>query len=86
MDVSITQASPVEYEFELHATADDLQPKVKQALQAQRSQMDIKGFRKGKVPLPMVKKMYGAALAMNVAEAFVQDAFQETLEIGRAHV
>jgi trigger factor len=80
METSFTQVSPVEYEFELHAPADALQPKVKQALQAQRSQMDIKGFRKGKVPLPMVKKMYGTALAMNVAEAFVQEAFEEALD------
>ena len=80
MDTSITQATPVEYEFEIHATADDLAPQAKQALQAQRSQMDIKGFRKGKVPLPMVKKMYGTALAQDVGTAFIQEAFEEALD------
>jgi len=62
METTITQATPVEYEFEIHATADELKPKLQQALQAQRSQMDMKGFRKGKVPMDLVKQMHGKAI------------------------
>ena len=36
MDTTITKASPVEYELDIHATAEDLKPKLKEALKAQR--------------------------------------------------
>ena len=47
MDTTITKASPVEYELDIHATAEDLKPKLKEALKAQRKNMDVQGFRKG---------------------------------------
>lgn len=80
METTITQASPVEYEFEVHATAEELEPKLKEALQAQRSQMDMKGFRKGKVPMDLVKQMHGKAIGYRLAESYVQEAFQNEIE------
>jgi len=80
METTITQATPVEYEFEIHATADELKPKLQQALQAQRSQMDMKGFRKGKVPMDLVKQMHGKAIGYRVAENYVQEAYQNEIE------
>ena len=80
MDTTLSKASPVEYELDIHATADDLDPKLKQALKAQRKNMDVQGFRKGKVPLGLVKKMHGQAIGYRVAEQFVQEVFEEEVE------
>lgn len=80
MDTTLSKASPVEYELDLHAPADELDSKLKEALKAQRKNMDVQGFRKGKVPLGLVKKMHGEAIGYRVAEQFVQDAFEETVE------
>jgi FKBP-type peptidyl-prolyl cis-trans isomerase (trigger factor) len=80
MDTTLSKASPVEYELDLHATADELEPKLKEALNAQRKNMDVQGFRKGKVPLGLVKKMHGEAIGYRVAEQFVQEAFEEEVE------
>ena len=80
METSIKQATPVEYEFEIHATAEDLESELQKALRAQRSQMDVKGFRKGKVPMELVKKMHGQAIGYRVAERYVQDLFEEKVE------
>jgi trigger factor len=80
MDTTISKASPVEYELEIHATAEDLEPKLKEALKEQRKHMDVEGFRKGKVPLGMVKKMHGQAIGYKVAEDFVQEAFEDEVE------
>lgn len=82
MHTEIKQVSPVEYELEIHATADDIEPELNQALRRQRSQTDMKGFRKGKVPLALVKKMHGEALGYGVAEQMVQDAFEDEVEAG----
>ena len=80
MDTTISKASSVEYELEIHATAEDLEPKLKDALKEQRKHMDVEGFRQGKVPLGMIKKMHGEAIGYKVAEDFVQEAFEEEVE------
>ena len=80
METTISETSPVEYELEIRASADELEPKLKSALKEQRKHMDVEGFRKGKVPLGMVKKMHGDAIGYKVAEEFVQDAFEEAVE------
>ncbi len=80
MDTTITETSPVEYEIDIHATAEDLEPKLNDALKEQRKHMDVEGFRKGKVPLGMIKKMHGEAIGYKVAEDYVQEAFEEEVE------
>jgi len=80
MEKTISKSSPVEYELEIHATAEDLEPKLKDALKQQRKHMDVQGFRQGKVPLGLVKKMHGDAIGHAVAEEFVQDTFEEEVE------
>jgi len=80
METTITKSTPVEYEFEVHATADDIEPRLNKALRQQSNNMDMKGFRQGKVPLGMVKKMYGEAIGYQVAEEYVQDVFEDTMD------
>ena len=80
MDTTLSKSSPVEYELDIHATAEDLKPKLKEALKAQRKNMDVQGFRKGKAPLGLVKKMHGEAIGYKVAEQFVQEAFEQEVE------
>lgn len=82
MQTEIKQASPVEYELEIHATAEDIEPELNAALRRQRAKTDMKGFRKGKVPLALVKKMHGEALGFSVAEQMVQEAFERDIESG----
>lgn len=76
METTIKQVSPVEYELEISAAADDLSPQINDALRAQRGQTQMKGFRPGKVPISLVKKMHGKAIAYTVAEETVQKTFQ----------
>ncbi|PQJ34666.1 trigger factor [Salinibacter sp. 10B] len=80
METTLSKASPVEYELDLHATADDIEPKLKEALKEQRKHMDVQGFRQGKVPLGLVKKMHGEQIGYKVAQEFVQEAFEDEVE------
>lgn len=82
METTLNKVTPVEYELEIEATAEELEPKLQEALRQKRSQTDMKGFRKGKVPLSLVKKMHGQAIGYGVAEQFVQDAFRDEVEEG----
>lgn len=79
METTVNKISDVEFELEIKASADELKPEVDQALKAQRGRTQAKGFRPGKVPLSMVKKMYGEALAFGVAEQKVQKIYDEQI-------
>ena len=48
------------YEFTLKAS--DLNKEVDQQLEKERPSIQMKGFRKGKVPINLLKKMHGEAL------------------------
>lgn len=76
MQTKIEQVSPVEYELEIQATAADLAPEFNKALRAQQAKAQLKGFRPGKVPTALVKKMYGKALAYEIAERTVQQTYE----------
>ncbi len=87
MQTTITEVGPTERTLTVEAPAEDLEGEVRQALQAQRKHASMKGFRQGKVPLSLVKKMYGQAIGMQVAEKFVQEAYeQEVAEKGELDV
>ncbi len=87
MQTTIKQVGPVEYELEINAGADDLAPAFQKALRAQQVRTVMKGFRPGKVPLALVKKMYGKDLAHGVADKSIQDAYEAlVLEAGEHDV
>ncbi len=79
METTLNKISDVEYELEIRSPAEELKPELDQALRAQRKQTQAKGFRPGKVPLAMVKKLYGRELAFGVAEQHVQKTYNEQI-------
>ncbi|WP_022836063.1 trigger factor [Salisaeta longa] len=80
METTLNQVSPVEYELTVRATADDLSDQLNDALRKQRKQMDLPGFRQGKVPMQIVKKKYGESIGFEVAQRFVSQTFASTME------
>lgn len=79
MDTTINKVSDVEYELEITAGSEDLAQDFKAALQRQRGRTEMKGFRPGKVPLTLVKKMHGKAIAYGIAEQKVQEVYQDRI-------
>ena len=66
--------------------AADYQPKVEQILQDYRKKADIPGFRKGHVPMGMVKKQYGKSIMIDEINKMLQESLnnyltEEKLEI-----
>jgi trigger factor len=59
VEVSVQSLSDVSREVEITATTEDLAPHFDKAYQEYRKKIEIRGFRKGKAPLDIVKKLYG---------------------------
>lgn len=87
MQTTIKQITPVEYELQINATAKDLEPKISKRLRDQRAGISLKGFRKGKVPMSILKKMFGESLVIDVVEREILEVFQdEVIEPGEHKV
>ena len=52
---------------------------VKSALLKKRKEAQIKGFRKGKVPMEMIEKFYGSEVEQEALNGFIQKTVEETI-------
>ncbi|MBI5471935.1 MAG: trigger factor [Ignavibacteriae bacterium] len=79
MDVTINNLSDVQCEAEFVLTDAELQPHFEQAYKKFAPKVEIKGFRKGKVPLPMIKKIYGEAIEHDALDDIANESFRSTM-------
>ncbi|MEM0963890.1 MAG: trigger factor [Bacteroidota bacterium] len=76
MQTDVRAINEVDYVLDVTVPAEDLQPQITAALKRQRAHMNLKGFRPGKVPLTVVRKMIGPQVAIEVAEQAIGEAFR----------
>ena len=79
MPSDVRALSEVDYALDVHLPAEALQPQVTTALKGQRAKMHLKGFRRGKVPMSVVRKMVGPQIAIEVAEGAIGEAYREAV-------
>ncbi len=60
-------------------TEEDYQPKVTKVLNDYRKKADIPGFRKGHVPMGMVKKQYGKSIMIDEVNKLLQESLNKFL-------
>jgi len=81
LQVTINTLSDVKQEATIELVHDELQPHFDQAYAKYRAKVELKGFRKGKAPLAMVKKLYGEAIEHealdDIANTFYHQAMEE---------
>ncbi len=80
MQVTINTISEVEHEAEFEMSGEELQPHFEIAYQKFRPKAEVRGFRKGKVPLPMIKKMYGEAIEHDALDDIANEIYQKAME------
>ena len=72
MQVTETLNEGLKRGYSIFITADELNETVDQKLREAQPEVEMKGFRKGKVPLPLLKKQFG--------ERLMGEAMQETID------
>ncbi len=60
--------------------AADYEKKVNAALRKLSGRVKIKGFRKGKIPLPVLKQRYGASVTQDVVQELVNEQIRALLD------
>lgn len=80
MNHSITKINDSLYEFAGEVSYEELKPSIEKELVNYQSKVQIDGFRKGKAPLNLIRKMYGEAIEYKAAEKYATDYFWEKIE------
>jgi len=80
VDVSITELTEVSREVEIQATPGDLQPHFEKAYREYRPKAEIKGFRKGRAPVELIKKLYGEAIEYESLETIAAELYRQVVK------
>jgi len=80
MKFSFGNKSKIEQSLTISIVADDIEKQIKSKLNSAQKTAKIKGFRKGKAPLDVVKKMYEPEIRQDVINDSVIKKFYELVE------
>src|ERR1043165_3371498 len=80
METTIHKKSQVLRELEIMVPEEEIQKAFTEAYQAIRPKMALPGFRSGKAPLSVIKKMHGDAIEGDTLERIAQEKFKTVVE------
>lgn len=80
MEVSTTDTDKLEKVMTVKITEGDYKEKVEDLLKDYRRRADIPGFRKGKVPMGLIRKQYGKPILIDEVNKLIQKAVVEHIQ------
>ena len=80
MQVSIESSTGLERQLKIGVPADTIEQEVTARLQKATKTVSIKGFRKGKVPLRVVKQHYGKGVRQEVIGEVINSSFYKAIQ------
>ena len=82
MDITFDKTEKTQGVIKISVNRADFQPGVDQKIKEYSKTANIKGFRQGKVPTGMIKKMYGNALIVDEINKLVSEKLNAYLREG----
>ena len=80
MEKKVNEIAKHEHELEITLTYDEIKPEIEEAYNKERKKISIDGFRKGKAPLHVIKKMYGESIEYQAAESISNKKFWDIVD------
>ncbi len=80
MEVTIHELTEVSREVEVQADASELRPHFERAYKEYTPKIEIKGFRKGKAPVDLVKKLYGDLIEHESLNTIASDLYRQVVK------
>ncbi|MBI5325869.1 MAG: trigger factor [Ignavibacteriae bacterium] len=80
MENTIKELDGCKREIEITLTNDELKPHFEDAYKEAQKSIDMKGFRKGKVPMNLVKQYYGKRIEAESLETICDDEFRKIIK------
>jgi trigger factor len=85
MEFKLNNLEKCKQEVEFDIPYSELTPHFEKALKKYRDKVSIPGFRKGKVPVQLLKKMYGEAIETGSLEDVANDIFKDYIKNNEVH-
>jgi len=79
LDVTINTISEVRHEAEILVSKEELQPHFDKAYLKYQPKVELKGFRKGRAPMEMVKKLYGEAIEHEALDEVATEVYRKAM-------
>ena len=79
MQVSVEVTGGLQRKLTVQVPSDQIEQEVNDRLNSLKSKVNLKGFRKGKVPLDVVKQHYDGSVRQDVLEATMRQTWQEAI-------
>jgi len=76
VDISLQDINSVDKEVIITADREDLEPKFQEAYKKYKKQINMPGFRPGKVPVEIVRKRFGDEIEQEEVGNYVQEVFE----------
>jgi len=80
LDKKINVISNIEHELEVTLGYDEIKSDIDEAYKEERKKIHLDGFRKGKVPMSILKQMYGEAIEYQASEKIANKYFWDLVE------
>lgn len=77
MNITLDKQSSTDGLIKINLTATDYQPKVEEKIRDYARKANIKGFRQGKVPAGVIKKMYGKSILVEEVNHIVSHSVSD---------
>ncbi|MCI5157809.1 MAG: trigger factor [Candidatus Electrothrix sp. AUS1_2] len=86
MDVAIEEVSELARKVTITLPAEDVAKELEKKYNELRKEVNLKGFRRGKVPMSILKKSFKSRVEPEVAEKLVQDTYFDAVEEKKLNV
>jgi trigger factor len=80
MEVTVSRVSPVEVELKVSLPKEQVRTALARAYSELGKHAQIRGFRKGKVPLPLLKQYFGDRVAAEVSGQLVDQSLPQAID------
>jgi trigger factor len=79
MQVSVEELDGLERRITVQVPAENIDPKIQDRLKSLIPKVKLSGFRPGKVPLKVIKRMYGPQVRQEVLEEVLENSYRDAL-------
>ena len=86
MNINKEQIDEINVVVSVEVSKDDYEPKVKEVLRDYRRKANMPGFRPGKVPEGLIRKMYGKAVLVDELNKLVSESLQNYITEQELHL
>ncbi len=80
MEVNVHSLTEVSREVEIEVNAEELQPYFDKAYREYGPKIDIRGFRKGKAPIELIKKLYGEMIEHEYLDKLAGELYRKVVK------